>query len=106
ACHGRIRSYRIFRKQFRGRSSPYVPLKPKAAGGSWRTFVRLGAFALAQVTYLMIVYSIVKVLERCFAPLPLTAEFLGVCKPTFSKKFFITFPNNKKSAHHTCFQTQ
>ena len=69
---------------------------PTAAGGSWRTFVRLGAFAPAQVTYLMIGYSIVKELERLFASLPLVAEFFGSCKPTFSKIFSSPFREIKK----------
>lgn len=54
--HTDIRSNRTFRKQFRSRSPPYVPLIPLAAGGSWRTFVWLEI----QGMYLMNVYFVVK----------------------------------------------
>ena len=66
---------------------------PTAAGGSWRTFVRLGAFAPAQVTYLMIGYSVVKELREAFRASLRTC--CGLFREIVSRKpkeFFITAP--------------
>ena len=76
-----------------GSLSTFCPVIPLAAGGSWRTFIWL----LAQGMYLMNVYEIFKVPGRLFAfSLSLCRIFLRDSH-TFSKKFFVPVPENKKA---------